>query len=261
LSSNLFLFLTKTFKFLKNVKTSVVGSTGSHQFRTVAPTTFKPYPDTINIMESHGPYFWNETFFEGDFLSVIGDSEGLHRWLERFPVHRRYPLHAKLATVRCVEMVHLLKEYLGDSLFIITSDHGQLLGEQDRYGHGVFLDDRLLRVPLFVKYPSSLKPLKDEGRFVSLASLPSIVRYCVYGDAVRLGEKYAFAESFGPQNNLYNMSRNATDTEKLNHAYYHKLKIYHPSGSTIINLDNETIEQSSGDLSELRIQEVMSLFA
>jgi len=25
----------------------VVGSTGSHQFRTVAPTTFKPYPDTI----------------------------------------------------------------------------------------------------------------------------------------------------------------------------------------------------------------------
>ncbi|PSO06837.1 hypothetical protein B9Q04_13995, partial [Candidatus Marsarchaeota G2 archaeon BE_D] len=30
---------------------AVVGSTGSHQFRTVAPTTFKPYPDTITVTD------------------------------------------------------------------------------------------------------------------------------------------------------------------------------------------------------------------
>jgi arylsulfatase A-like enzyme len=45
------------------------------------------------------------------------------------------------------------KPYLDDSLVIVTSDHGELLGDGG-LGHGYFLRDGLLRVPLWVKWPS-----------------------------------------------------------------------------------------------------------
>ena len=43
--------------------------------------------------------------------------------------------------------------YLKNAIWIITSDHGQLLGEHGRIYHGTFLDDELLRIPLLIKYP------------------------------------------------------------------------------------------------------------
>lgn len=42
---------------------------------------------------------------------------------------------------------------LDDTLLIVTSDHGELLGEHDRMGHGVFLYAPLLDVPLVIRYP------------------------------------------------------------------------------------------------------------
>lgn len=42
---------------------------------------------------------------------------------------------------------------LDDTLLIVTSDHGEFLGEHGRIGHGVHLYDPLLHVPLIVRYP------------------------------------------------------------------------------------------------------------
>jgi len=42
-----------------------------------------------------------------------------------------------------------------NSLIIIASDHGQALGEHGFWGHGTFLHESLLHVPLIVKPPSS----------------------------------------------------------------------------------------------------------
>jgi len=39
------------------------------------------------------------------------------------------------------------------SMIMITSDHGELLGEHQEIGHGTWLYEELLRVPLLVKYP------------------------------------------------------------------------------------------------------------
>ena len=35
-----------------------------------------------------------------------------------------------------------------NTIIIITSDHGQLFGEKNRYNHGTFLEEELLSVPL-----------------------------------------------------------------------------------------------------------------
>lgn len=39
------------------------------------------------------------------------------------------------------------------TLVVITSDHGELLGEHEEFGHGNWLYQELLHVPLIVKYP------------------------------------------------------------------------------------------------------------
>jgi len=53
------------------------------------------------------------------------------------------------------QLLNRLKELkvYDDTLIVITSDHGELLGEHEEFGHGNWLYQELLHVPLIVKYP------------------------------------------------------------------------------------------------------------
>jgi len=44
-----------------------------------------------------------------------------------------------------------------ESLIIVASDHGQALGEHGFWGHGTFLHESLVRVPVVVKLPAGWK--------------------------------------------------------------------------------------------------------
>lgn len=48
------------------------------------------------------------------------------------------------------------QELMEDTLVIVTSDHGEEFNEQGRFGHQLSLSDRLLHVPLIVRYPQLL---------------------------------------------------------------------------------------------------------
>ena len=54
-----------------------------------------------------------------------------------------------------------------DALVIVTSDHGELLGEHGLAGHGQEPYEGLVRVPLLVKYPWSLRAGERIGQRVS----------------------------------------------------------------------------------------------
>jgi len=54
-----------------------------------------------------------------------------------------------------------------DSVIILTSDHGDSLGEQGRWGHAYFMVPEVMRVPLVVHVPPRLR----EGLAVDLAAL------------------------------------------------------------------------------------------
>jgi arylsulfatase A-like enzyme len=43
------------------------------------------------------------------------------------------------------------------TLVIVMADHGQLLGERGNIGHAYTLEEELLRVPLIIKAPASLR--------------------------------------------------------------------------------------------------------
>ena len=67
------------------------------------------------------------------------------------------------------------------TLIIITSDHGELLGEHDDFDHGFCLYNELLHVPLIVKYPLSQhrnsineKPIQNVDVFAEILNAAKI---------------------------------------------------------------------------------------
>jgi arylsulfatase A-like enzyme len=64
---------------------------------------------------------------------------------------------------------------LEDTLVIVTSDHGENLGESNLIGHAFSLDERLIHVPMVVSGPGAFRSEKA----LSLAALPHLVAHAV----------------------------------------------------------------------------------
>lgn len=76
---------------------------------------------------------------------------------------------------------------LDDTLVVVISDHGENLGESGRTGHMLWLDDRLLRVPLVSAGPVDLRA----PDVASLAQLPRLL-----ADAIGLAD-HPWSEELG----------------------------------------------------------------
>jgi arylsulfatase A-like enzyme len=61
-----------------------------------------------------------------------------------------------------------------DALIVVTSDHGEFLGEHRLVGHGKDVYEGTLHVPLFVKQPQQ-KTGADETRRISLVHVPRLI--------------------------------------------------------------------------------------
>ena len=62
-----------------------------------------------------------------------------------------------------------------DTLIIVTSDHGELFGEHGKFGHGHYLYQEELHVPLFIKYPAGeASPKRTDLRVQLTDILPMI---------------------------------------------------------------------------------------
>ena len=126
----------------------------------------------INIMEAHSPH--NSLFIDRRRLRYIG------KWLatgqvdpEAVKLWKNYPIHAHEAVKRALDIVETLKTrgYWDDTMIIVTSDHGELLGDGGLEHIYSLLDGNLL-VPLYVKYP--YRPKRQRG-FITLADIPKII--------------------------------------------------------------------------------------
>ncbi len=93
------------------------------------------------------------------------------------------PLLAK-SDVAVGRLLDALAEFGLDAntLVILHADHGQSLGEQYYFGHGVFLYDATLRIPLLIRFPGQI----DAGTRVSTMArnvdiLPTVLELAGYG--------------------------------------------------------------------------------
>ncbi len=73
------------------------------------------------------------------------------------------------------------------SIVVVTSDHGELIGEGGRYGHATWLDEKVLRVPLVVRGPGvPVGRLTTRVRLIDV--YPTVLRLAAGIDAASDGE-------------------------------------------------------------------------
>lgn len=58
-------------------------------------------------------------------------------------------------------ILQALEPWLDETVLVLTSDHGEMLGERNRYGHSNWLDEPLTRVPFVGIHTGELPPLMN----------------------------------------------------------------------------------------------------
>lgn len=161
---------------------------------------------------------------------------------------RKYPEQVKYVSRRVMDMIKIFKEknIFDDSLIIVTSDHGQLLGEHNRITHGTFLYDELLRVPLLIKYPEycKIERVYRKSMYISLTKLkPLILRILenkITEDAL-LYEHIVFAESYGTHTYIGDLS-NDNEKKNIENLEKYRIAVYHRNFKGIFNVTDWKFE-------------------
>lgn len=68
-----------------------------------------------------------------------------------------------------------LKGYMNDYIAVITADHGQLLGEKGKYGHGHFADIEAMRIPMIFFSSKPIPPFPETHFGVQIDIPPTLV--------------------------------------------------------------------------------------
>lgn len=123
-------------------------------------------PEGIDIAETHALTPRNNT--EGQHQIILGDWDITDREMEIFKsLYDDEILYQDGLLGRLFDSLEEL-ELMEDTLIVITADHGEEFGElAHRVGHQLALTDRLLHVPMIMRYPKMLPAGK---RIRSIAS-------------------------------------------------------------------------------------------
>lgn len=152
---------------------SISFTPGTHHFRIAAGEEFKLRQ--FALKDARGDLSWELT--EGGLLEagrsvtiritnprVVPVTAQLRAWVNDVPtlseIRARYVAEVEAVDRAVGELVAELKErgIYDSSLIVLTSDHGEGLGEHGIIGHAVQLYDEVLRVPLVMKLPYSARP-------------------------------------------------------------------------------------------------------
>lgn len=151
----------------------------------------RPFLWFVNLVECHSPYLPPRPYNDLGPLRRVRAAEDARRYLTmegiwraclgRFEIpddslERMRHLYAREIRLMDDWLARLLEDMdrggvLEDTIVIVTSDHGENLGEGQLIGHAFSLDDRLIRVPLAAAGPGVTAL---DGMF-SIASIPRMI--------------------------------------------------------------------------------------
>lgn len=161
----------------------------------------RPFFGFLNFLEPHSPYeqvpYEDAKRYLGQDLSWDEIVDVSHRHMSRQMFATDYvttPEDTEIvvglydggiynADRRLGEVIALLKaqNLLDNTLIVLTSDHGEMFGEHDIYGHDVALYHPLVHVPMVVRYPAAFpkgqrvdNPVQTLDIFPTLAELIGI---------------------------------------------------------------------------------------
>ncbi len=208
-----------------------------------------------NVVEVHEPYSKDDNLYLAARSMLLGDAPrdlvGLWR--------RGYAGQVERVAEVLADLIDDLDDSraLENTLFIVTSDHGQLLGEGGRLGHGIYLDDELLRVPLWIRYPASRDeglPYAARGRWLSLRMLPKLV--CAgLGEAM---EDTVYAESYG-----VHIDPGELPWEEARRAARgldgHKIAVYHRNVKAVFDVEQGSFVEARNYWGDKPDEEVLNM--
>jgi arylsulfatase A-like enzyme len=163
----------------------------AYRFLSHAGNARRPFFLFLNYMDAHSPYVPPapyDALFPGRDRSVpVGRYDQL---FEELATNRgqmspkelrnfvsRYDGGIAYMDAQIADLIARLKQlHLYDNtLIIITSDHGEALGERNLLGHGISADQDQVNVPLIVKYPGQGQKQVVESRVGHTDILPTIL--------------------------------------------------------------------------------------
>jgi len=199
----------------------------------------------INLMEVHEPYFLGDKGMEvrKNILTGRLDPSYIGKWKQMYIEEVEY------VTQKIMEIMEIIKKkrIFDKSLIIITSDHGQLLGEHGRIGHGVYLYDEVLKVPLLIKYPreSQVEIIKESGKYISLLSLKPFILKFIDGNLdndAALYSEMVFAESYGIGGTTVN-PKTKEEKQNVNMLEKYRIAAYYKNFKGVFNVPDWNFEE------------------
>lgn len=218
-----------------------------HYLKEILALNAKKVPLFImmNLLEVHEPYARFEKVSELRENNRKGHTPPervVKQWQDRYPKHVKY-LKNKL-----VDVMKILEnfEVFENSLVIVTSDHGQMLGEHGVIGHGTYLYDELLRVPLAIKYPETKRVTiteQEQSRYISLTKIKPLILQTIYSNTIDdliLYSPTVFAESYGIPERIRPTSRE--EHAHVNSLEKYRIAVYSQGGKAIFNVTDWKFE-------------------
>lgn len=213
-----FLTLLEAYKKYRNVKkrmqmSQYPSNKGGHYINDFLNNSSYELPLFlfVNFMEMHEPYLPSRSDMVGgdtvriQLMDLLGQK--LYSPSKMRRIRQAYFAQSGVIDRNFGLFVRYLKNVniYDDSLIILTSDHGQALHEHGFYGHGIFLTDELVRIPLIIKPPKNLRLDSKAQGWQSLSSVYEFVSNFVDGNRTlnTLCTSSVFSESYGIQNLLH----------------------------------------------------------
>lgn len=113
----------------------------------------KPFFLFLNYFDAHGPYMPPKEFATAFLPNLMQRKPGKITTKEKIALYDAEILYMDHYIGKFLEKLKADGLY-DNTMIIVTSDHGELLGEHGEVGHGEFLYQPELHIPLFVKYPA-----------------------------------------------------------------------------------------------------------
>lgn len=195
-------------------------------------------------MEVHQPLFTNKSFpymlnFRNDEIS----HDLLNMWRDKY---RKATEHLKFRLYQLISELDKKGVY-ENSLVIVVSDHGELLGEHGKILHGTFLYDELLRVPLMIKYPKSweVEITPNQQNYISLTKLPGFIKSLISGKTMSDEYLYSptvFSESYGVSNPIKVELLSEDEKAQYNEFNKYRIAVYSGPFKAIFNVSDWRFE-------------------
>ena len=244
--------LSSLYKYYRNQKRHILSKGGLEITNLLLNTTFEqPFMLFVNFMEMHEPYDWGEMRYDlinNRIARAIMDAYDIHPYSVR-DIHKFRNLYFnqeanEIDTLFGRFIEHLKKTAIyDDSIIIVTSDHGQEFKEKGYYGHGLFLHDEIIKVPLMVKLPGNRKIEKKDG-YQSLTSLKEFIIKYLEGSATvdLITRDVVFSEESKRMINLIPVKYREA-YEKHSYINVNRKSVFKNGFKLTVNGDTGTVEE------------------